>query len=121
MARRRWLCRLVLILVAGLASTAGAAPRPGQSSLVVRVASTDGTLIAVECAGAGPSLVLVHGGTGDRTRWTPLFPLFSSRFTVDIARRAPLTRRTLTSEGTDPHGGTRRNGHLDFHVLWPII
>ena len=38
------------------------------------VRSKDGTLIAVECAGTGPSLVIVHGGTGDRSRWTPLFP-----------------------------------------------
>ncbi|HJZ76413.1 MAG TPA: alpha/beta hydrolase, partial [Vicinamibacterales bacterium] len=46
------------------------------------VASADGTPIAIECAGAGPSLVIVHGGTGDRTRWTPLFPLLVSQFRV---------------------------------------
>ena len=46
------------------------------------VASADGTPIALECAGAGPSLVIVHGGTGDRTRWTPLFPLLASKFRV---------------------------------------
>lgn len=44
--------------------------------------SADGTRIAIECAGAGPSLVIVHGGTGDRTRWTPLFPLLASHFRV---------------------------------------
>src|SRR3989442_12118906 len=49
---------------------------------IIRVTSKDGTRIAVECAGAGPSLVIVHGGTGDRTRWTPLFLLFASGFTV---------------------------------------
>jgi len=46
------------------------------------IASADGTRIAIECAGAGPSLVIVHGGTGDRTRWTPLFPLLASKFRV---------------------------------------
>ena len=49
---------------------------------VVQVPSRDGTLIAVECAGAGPNLVIVHGGTGDRSRWKPLFPFFASHFTV---------------------------------------
>lgn len=49
---------------------------------ITRVKSKDGVFIAVECAGAGPSLLIVHGGTGDRSRWTPLFPLFVSHFTV---------------------------------------
>jgi pimeloyl-ACP methyl ester carboxylesterase len=55
---------------------------PQPESRIVKVTSKDGTIIAVECAGAGPNLVIVHGGTGDRTRWTPLFPLLTSRFTV---------------------------------------
>jgi pimeloyl-ACP methyl ester carboxylesterase len=46
------------------------------------VKSKEGTPIAVECAGAGPSLVIVHGGIGDHTRWKPLFPLFAPRFRV---------------------------------------
>lgn len=46
------------------------------------VASRDGTPIAIECAGAGPSLVIVHGGTGDRSRWVPLFPLLAPKFRV---------------------------------------
>lgn len=56
--------------------------QPGQDTQMIRVRSKDGTLIAVECAGVGPSLIVVHGGVGDRTRWTPMFPLLSSRFTV---------------------------------------
>src|ERR1051326_8570306 len=56
-------------------------PREPESR-IVKVTSRDGTLIAVECAGAGPNLLIVHGGTGDRTRWKPLFPLLTSRFTV---------------------------------------
>src|SRR5690349_12304959 len=46
------------------------------------IASKDGTRIAVECAGSGPTLVIVHGGTGDRTRWTPLFPYFTPHLRV---------------------------------------
>jgi pimeloyl-ACP methyl ester carboxylesterase len=55
---------------------------PPRESQILRVPSKDGTLIAVECAGAGPTLILVHGGIGDRTRWIPMFPLLSSHFTV---------------------------------------
>ena len=58
-----------------------AAPAEAQTSIST-VASADGTRIAFECTGAGPSLVIVHGGTGDRTRWTPLFPLLASKFRV---------------------------------------
>jgi pimeloyl-ACP methyl ester carboxylesterase len=55
----------------------------GQAQTSVStVASADGTPIAIECAGAGPSLVIVHGGTGDRSRWTPLFPLLAPKFRV---------------------------------------
>ncbi len=54
----------------------------GSQNSIIRITSKDGTRIVVECAGAGPSLVIVHGGTGDRSRWKPLFPLFASNFTV---------------------------------------
>ena len=67
----------VLVWCFGSMAAAGAA----QTSTAT-VASPDGTPIAIECAGAGPSLVIVHGGTGDRTRWTPLFPLLASKFRV---------------------------------------
>jgi pimeloyl-ACP methyl ester carboxylesterase len=53
-----------------------------SASSVLNVTSKDGTSIAMECAGAGPSLIIVHGGIGDRTRWKPLFPLFAPHFTV---------------------------------------
>lgn len=39
---------------------------------VSTVVAKDGTHIAVECRGKGPSLLIVHGGTGDRKRWAPL-------------------------------------------------
>ncbi|HEY3175180.1 MAG TPA: alpha/beta fold hydrolase [Candidatus Polarisedimenticolia bacterium] len=68
-----------------------------QGGQLLRVPSKDGTLIAVECAGSGPSLVIVHGGIGDRTRWTPMFPLLSSRFTV-----CAMDRRGHGASGDSP-------------------
>jgi pimeloyl-ACP methyl ester carboxylesterase len=53
-----------------------------EQTSISTITSADGTPIAIECAGAGPSLLIVHGGTGDRTRWTPLFPLLASKFRV---------------------------------------
>ena len=67
----------VLALCFGAMAAAGA-----EQTSISKVASADGTPIAIECAGAGPSLLIVHGGTGDRTRWTPLFPLLASKFRV---------------------------------------
>lgn len=73
-----------------------------SASQVLRVPSKDGTRIAVECGGAGPTLLLVHGGMGDRTRWTPMIPRLSSHFTLcamdrrdprDISQ--PRLRRTV--------------------------
>ncbi|HEY6118674.1 MAG TPA: alpha/beta hydrolase [Pyrinomonadaceae bacterium] len=59
--------------------------------------SKDGTAIAVECAGTGPNLLIVHGGTGDRSRWKPLFPLFASHFTV-----CAMDRRGHGESGDSP-------------------
>src|SRR6266545_1767076 len=84
---------LVLVAVAALAlggcTTSGSdrpdvsqRSQPAGASQILRISSKDGTLIAMECAGEGPTLIMVHGGVGDRTRWTPMFPLLSSRFTV---------------------------------------
>ncbi len=81
-------CALIASLL--LPATARGAPGPERATAqptpararVTRVASRDGTLIAVECAGSGPTLLMVHGGTGDRTRWTPMLPLLASRFTA---------------------------------------
>ena len=77
------LVRLVLILCCVLipasASFAQAVETPSQVSFVK---SKDGTRIAVECSGKGQTLLIVHGGTGDRSRWKPLFRLFAPQFTV---------------------------------------
>ena len=78
---RRWNRGLFALIAVGLSWSVDASSGAGDSSMM-KVTSRDGTLIAVECAGAGPNLLLVHGGAGDRTRWTPLFPLLSQRFRV---------------------------------------
>ena len=63
------------------ASTAQTSSAPIRSELVA-VTSRDGTRIGVECAGTGPTLLFVHGGVGDRRRWTPMFPLLATKFTA---------------------------------------
>lgn len=75
-------CSLAASFLGTATAETDVSPTPSRPGSVVTVRSKDGTSIAVECAGTGPSLVIVHGGTGDRTRWTPLFPLFASHFTV---------------------------------------
>jgi pimeloyl-ACP methyl ester carboxylesterase len=72
------MCTIAALLCIGQVLAAADAAQTSIST----VASRDGTPIAIECAGAGPSLVIVHGGTGDRTRWTPLFPLLAPKFRV---------------------------------------
>lgn len=51
------------------------------------VASPDGAKIAVYTVGHGPPLLLVHGTGGDHTRWRPLYPFLSERFTVHTMDR----------------------------------
>jgi len=75
---------------------------PGESASAQRhdlitVTSSDGTQIAVECTGTGPTLLFVHGGVGDRTRWTPLLPLLASRFTA-----CAMDRRGHGASGDSP-------------------
>jgi pimeloyl-ACP methyl ester carboxylesterase len=47
-----------------------------------KVASADGTPIAVWRSGDGPPLLLVHGAAADHTRWAPVLPALEERFTV---------------------------------------
>ena len=70
------------VLLIALVAAVVTVPNAMAQTSVVRVMSSDGTPLAVECSGTGPSIVIVHGGTGDRTRWTPLFPLLASQFRV---------------------------------------
>jgi pimeloyl-ACP methyl ester carboxylesterase len=46
------------------------------------VTSNDGTTIAFDRAGEGPPIVVVSGGSVDRTSNAPLVPLLADRFTV---------------------------------------
>ena len=64
---------------------------------LIAVTSKDGTRIGVECAGRGPTLLFVHGGVGDRTRWTPMFPLLASKFTA-----CAMDRRGRGASGDSP-------------------
>ena len=89
--RQLMYCLIALCLASSTVTSAQ------TKSTVISVKSKDGTLIAVECAGTGPSLVIVHGGTGDRTRWISLFPLFASRFTV-----CAMDRRGHGTSGDSP-------------------
>lgn len=73
-----WSGQHVGIVETAAAQTAGSDRR----SELLQVQSKDGTPIGFECAGDGPTLLFVHGGVGDRARWTPMFPLLSSKFTV---------------------------------------
>lgn len=101
--RRAWLlCSLVAIAL-WLAPPDPARVLAGQASEVLRVPSKDGTPIAVECAGSGPTLVIVHGGVGDRSRWTPMFPLLSSRWTV-----CAMDRRGHGESGDSPDYSLRK-------------
>jgi len=77
---------------------ARAAPLDGEPAhSLSRVSSKDGTPLAIECAGQGPNLVIVHGGIGDRTRWTPLFPHLTRSFTV-----CAMDRRGRGESGDSP-------------------
>jgi pimeloyl-ACP methyl ester carboxylesterase len=49
---------------------------------IVTVESPDGTRIAAWKTGAGPSLVVVHGGAADHTAWDKVMPLLTDSFTV---------------------------------------
>jgi pimeloyl-ACP methyl ester carboxylesterase len=103
MDRRQFIQSVLAAYAASLHTHALAQLVTGPESPLTTVRSKDGTLIAVECAGAGPSLVIVHGGTGDRTRWTPLFPLLASRFTV-----CAMDRRGHGASGDSPHYSLQR-------------
>ena len=51
------------------------------------VTSWDGTPIAYWSIGVGPPLLLVHGASGDHTRWAPLLPYLEPHVTVHVMDR----------------------------------
>jgi pimeloyl-ACP methyl ester carboxylesterase len=103
MDRRQFIQSVMAAYAASLDTRAFAPFVTGPENPLITVRSKDGTLIAVECAGGGPSLVVVHGGTGDHTRWKPLFPLFESRFTI-----CAMDRRGHGASGDAPDYAMQR-------------
>jgi pimeloyl-ACP methyl ester carboxylesterase len=61
------------------------------------VTSPDGTRIAFERGGDGPSLLLVHGTAADRTRWKVVRPHLEEHFSV-----AAMDRRGRGDSGDSP-------------------
>ena len=98
MDRRDFIQGVVLAWVSALGSPSALTSTGDPKSSLLTVKSADGTLIAVEFAGAGPSLVLVHGGIGDHSRWQPLFPQFTPRFTLFA-----MDRRGHGASGDSPN------------------
>jgi pimeloyl-ACP methyl ester carboxylesterase len=58
-----------------------------MSERLLHAESADGTRIGWEVAGAGPSLVLVHGSTADRGRWGAVRDALARRFTLHLVDR----------------------------------
>jgi pimeloyl-ACP methyl ester carboxylesterase len=84
-------------LLTGVKASAAQATAAVPSHALISVISKDGTRIGVECTGSGPTLLFVHGGVGDRTRWTPMFPLLASQFTT-----CAMDRRGRGASGDSP-------------------
>ena len=69
-----------IVLLMAVSASQSSATQNSKSTRKIK--ANDGTLLAVECMGTGPTLLIVHGGTGDHRRWVPLFPLLAPHFTV---------------------------------------
>ena len=54
---------------------------------LIEVASADGTVVGVERLGSGPALVVVHGGTADRSRWAAVRDALAESYTVYLVDR----------------------------------
>lgn len=92
----------LVVLNAAVSAQSTSGPNIPKSDLY-SVKSKDGTSIGFECAGRGPTLLFVHGGVGDRTRWTPMFPFLSSKFTV-----CAMDRRGRGASGDSPDYSLRK-------------
>ncbi len=69
-------------------------------SSIHRTVSTDGTAIVGQVEGAGPPLLLIHGGLGDgETTWVSLMPFLQERFTCVTMS----TRGRGLSQDADDH------------------
>jgi pimeloyl-ACP methyl ester carboxylesterase len=94
--RLLWLSRSVCCSQGG--PVVGGALGTGQ---VIEVASSDGTVVGVECLGSGPALLAVHGGTADRSRWAPVREALAELFTLHLLDRRG--RGASTREAAGPY------------------
>ena len=76
-------------------------PERMTTAQLIEVQSPDGTRLGVERVGSGPPLVAVHGGIGDRSRWTHLADRLADRFTLHLLDRRG--RGASTRESTEPY------------------
>src|SRR5271166_4900860 len=58
-----------------------------RSTTMSTVVSADGTVIGYESVSGGPPLLLVHGSTGTRARWSPVRGPLAQRYTVHAMDR----------------------------------
>ncbi|WP_374022321.1 alpha/beta fold hydrolase [Mycobacterium sp. HNNTM2301] len=68
------------------------------------VVSPDGTRIGYESVGTGPPLLLVHGSTGTRARWSPVLPALAKHYTVHAMDRRG---RGLSTAEVEPYSLAR--------------
>ncbi|SDW57337.1 Pimeloyl-ACP methyl ester carboxylesterase [Amycolatopsis xylanica] len=67
-------------------------------SVLGSVVSRDGSVVGFEVTGHGRPLVLVHGGTADRSRWAPVLRQLADRFTVYAVDRRGRGLSTAEAE-----------------------
>ncbi|WP_231995098.1 alpha/beta fold hydrolase [Mycobacterium sp. 852002-10029_SCH5224772] len=60
--------------------------------------SPDGTCIGYESVAVGPPLLLVHGSTGTRARWSSVTPVLAQRYTVHAMDRRGRGLSTIEAE-----------------------
>ncbi|SRX96138.1 putative hydrolase or acyltransferase of alpha/beta superfamily [Natronococcus occultus SP4] [Mycobacterium shimoidei] len=68
------------------------------------VTSPDGTVVGYESVGAGPHLLLVHGSTGTRARWSVVTPTLAQRYSVHAMDRRG---RGLSTAEAEPYSLAR--------------
>ena len=88
------------------------------------VISADGTRIGLLTGGAGPSLLMVHGGMCSSGRWAPLWPLMIEHFRVTVMDRrgrasSPDTQSSY-SLGAEYDDVTAVAEHLAAHQREPV-
>jgi pimeloyl-ACP methyl ester carboxylesterase len=60
---------------------------PKAGTTTATVVSADGTVIGYESIGTGPPVLLVHGATGTRSRWSPVRASLAQHYTVHAMDR----------------------------------